>query len=329
MTGNILLHMRQHIKEAFNTGKIDAFIGYRAVEGMPFAMRPFVAKSAKDVDMLDFNSFSRQNLVRLTGGKTNYLSEISGKGKVGIMVKGCDSRSMLANIAESKLDRDRLWVFGIVCSGVVNTERLRDSCPTDIKTIEENGNRLIVTLIDGQTVYFDKKEYLDSKCIHCKYPSPIEADYLLIQDTLKKEPYSSGLDWVQKYLEKPFEERRDYMLSQLSRCTMCFACRDACPGCYCNENCVMDYPKLQEPYLHKEVNLKNILMYHFVHYFHLVDRCTGCGECTRACPENIPLNLITDQLQYLTESTWNFEAGTNDTSKAPLSLYRIEEVLGR
>lgn len=329
MNEKLLQHMRKVIKEAFVTGKITQFIGYRTVNGMPFATRPFIAKSAADTDKLDFNSFSRANLARLTGGKTNYIPKLKDGEKVGIMVKGCDDRSILANISESKLDREKLWIFGIVCSGTVNTERLREACPNDIKAVEENGNRLIITLVDGQTVYFDKSDFLETKCVHCKYPTPIDADHTLVQDTIGRKPYKNGLDWVQKYIEKPFEERRDFILSHLSRCTMCNACRDACPGCYCNENCVMDMPKLQEPYLHRETNLKNILMYHFIHYFHLVDRCTGCGECTRACPENIPLNIITDQLQYLTETTWNFESGTNDISKAPLSLYRIEEVLGR
>jgi ferredoxin len=324
----ILTHMRKTIKEALVSGKISAFIGYRAVEGMPLTTRPLVARSGEDVDKLDFNSFSRANLARYTGGKTNYIPA-SGNGKIGIMVKGCDSRSILANVAEQKLDREKIWVYGIICSGMVNSERLRQACPCDIKAVEENGNRLIVTLIDGQTVYFDKTDFLETKCSHCKYPKPLEADQLLIQDTLEKPPYKNGLDWVGKYMEKPFEERRDFILEHLSRCTMCYACRDACPGCFCNENCIMDYPKLSEPYLHKETNLKNILMYHFIHYFHLSDRCTGCGECARACPESIPLNLITDQIQFMTETTWNFESGTNDVTKAPLSLYKIEEVMGR
>jgi formate dehydrogenase (coenzyme F420) beta subunit len=329
MNGTLLLHMRKVIKEAFAKRTISCFLGFTPVDGMPMTMRPFLAKEPKDVDLLDFSSFSRVNLARYTGGKTNYIPKLAEGQKMGIMLKGCDSRSILANIAESKLDREKLWIFGIVCSGTVNIDRLREACPCDIKAVEENGNRLILTLIDGQTVYFDKKDFLDTKCIHCKYPTPIEADHFLVSDSSGKQPYKNGLDWVQKYMEKPFSERRDFIINHLSRCTMCYACRDACPGCYCNENCVMDYPKLTEPYLHKEVNLKNILMYHFIHYFHLSDRCTGCGECTRACPENIPLNLITDQLQYLTETTWNFESGTNDISKAPLSLYRIEEVLGR
>ena len=209
MNGTLLLHMRKVIKEAFAKGTIDCFLGYRQVDGMPMTMRPFLAKEPKDVDLLDFSSFSRPNLVRYTVGKTNYMPKLEGNKKMGIMVKGCDSRSLLADIAESKLDREKLWVFGIVCSGTVNIDRLREACPCDIKAVEENGNRLILTLIDGQTVYFDKKDFLDTKCLHCKYPTPIEADHFLVQDSSGKQPYKNGLDWVQKYMEKNRSRREE------------------------------------------------------------------------------------------------------------------------
>lgn len=328
MNDKTLTYFRKQVKEAFKTGKITGFLGWSKIPTMPGKSRATIATSPDEVDLLTFDSFSRENLVRLICGKTNYLPELPKNKRFGIMVKGCDARSLLANIAESKINRDDLWVVGVKCPGTIDLERLRASLHDDIKLISDDGSKLHIELLDGKKLDIERSDFLDIRCIRCPYPEPLEADLILPDDNHRK-PSIDWDTWVEKYLEKPFEERKVYILEQLSRCTMCFACRDACPGCYCNVNCVMDYPKLAEPYLHKNNSLPSILLYHFIHYFHLSDRCTSCGECARACPENIPLNLITDQLANLQKTAFQFEAGTSSQSRPPLQLYKVEEVLGR
>ena len=33
-------------------------------------------------------------------------------------------------------------------------------------------------------------------------------------------------------------------------------------------------------------------MFHIIRAFHVAGRCTDCGECSRVCPQNIPLHLL-------------------------------------
>ena len=33
-------------------------------------------------------------------------------------------------------------------------------------------------------------------------------------------------------------------------------------------------------------------LYHIIRSFHVCGRCTDCGECSRVCPEKIPLHLL-------------------------------------
>ena len=328
MTEKTLAYFRNIVKEAIKSGKIAGFLGWREVTDMPGKTRAFVATTPEEADLLVFNSFSRENLSRLLGGKTFYVPELKKGQKFGVMVKGCDSRNLLANVAENKIDRDNLWVVGVKCPGTIDIDRVRSGLDSDIKSITDDGTILHIEMLDGKKTDLARSDYYDSRCLHCPYTEALEVDELL-PDDMPKKPVKDWEKWMEAYLQKPFEDRRAYIISQLSRCTMCFACRDACPGCYCNANCIMDYPKLPEPYLQKGTSLASILTYHFIHYFHLSDRCTNCGECARACPEGIPLNLITEQIGYMTKTTWDFEPGISDKAKTPLALYKVEEVLGR
>lgn len=325
MNEKTLKYFRSKVKEALTSKKITEFLGWRNVEGVPGKTRIFSAKTPEEAEMLVFNAFCRENPIRLLAGKTNCMPE---KGKLGVMLKGCDSRSMLANTSENKLDMSNLWVVGVKCPGTIDIDRLRASLNIDIKSIEEADGKLIITKLDGKKEEALKSDFLDPRCLKCKYPETQSSNEILPDDS-KKAPIKNPEQFIENYLEKSIKERSEYILSQLSRCTMCFACRDACPGCYCNDNCIMDYPKLPEPYLNKIPSIKGILTYHFIHYFHLSDRCTNCGECARACPEGIPLNLITEQLAYMQKTAFGFEAGTSDQAKSPLDLYKVEEVLGR
>ena len=42
---------------------------------------------------------------------------------------------------------------------------------------------------------------------------------------------------------------------------------------------------------------------------HLSGRCTGCGACDRACPENINLHFLFKVIRYSAKSRWNLSAG--------------------
>jgi Na+-translocating ferredoxin:NAD+ oxidoreductase RnfC subunit len=56
---------------------------------------------------------------------------------------------------------------------------------------------------------------------------------------------------------------------------------------------------------------------------HLAGRCVNCGECARACPMGIPLNLLTQRLFEVIEKTF----GTSESADAfyPLSTFNVND----
>lgn len=89
------------------------------------------------------------------------------------------------------------------------------------------------------------------------------------------------------------EERWSYWLEELSNCIKCYACRASCPMCYC-ARCTVDcnQPQWISVPAHEMGNIE----WHIMRAMHLAGRCVNCGECTRACPVNIPLKLLNQRI---------------------------------
>ena len=95
---------------------------------------------------------------------------------------------------------------------------------------------------------------------------------------------------VENLRNMPREERWEFWKHEMSRCIKCYACRAACPLCYCSK-CIVDTncPQWIQPW---STTLSNI-EWQINRVMHLTGRCTNCGACAEACPERIPIHLIT------------------------------------
>lgn len=119
----------------------------------------------------------------------------------------------------------------------------------------------------------------------------------------------------------------------LSGCVNCYNCRVACPVCYCREcvfvTDVFDHDPSQ--YLQWAERKGNIPMptdtvfYHITRMAHISLACVGCGQCTNACPNDIPLVELFRTVSYRTQKAFDYEAGRNLDENPPLSEFFEEE----
>ena len=59
---------------------------------------------------------------------------------------------------------------------------------------------------------------------------------------------------------------------------------------------------------------------------HLAGRCTGCGECQRACPVGIPILALRQQIaRAVAELFDGYKSGTDPEATPPLLGYEVEE----
>jgi formate dehydrogenase subunit beta len=123
------------------------------------------------------------------------------------------------------------------------------------------------------------------------------------------------------------------LTSYLANCVNCYNCRVACPVCYCKEcvfvTDVFDHEPAQ--YL-RWAKRKGILkmptdtvFYHLTRLAHMSTACIGCGQCSNACPNNIPVMEIFRTIAHLTQRTFNYEAGRSLEDAPPLSVFREKE----
>ena len=114
------------------------------------------------------------------------------------------------------------------------------------------------------------------------------------------------------------EEKFAYWQNELSKCFKCYACRQACPMCYCTR-CSVEVNQPQ--WIPVQSNTHGNMEWHILRAMHLAGRCISCGECGRACPVGIPCHLLTMQMVDQVRNYFGVYAGTTDKMSSVLSTY--------
>ena len=117
-------------------------------------------------------------------------------------------------------------------------------------------------------------------------------------------------------------ERWIFWNKEFEKCIKCYACRAACPMCYCHR-CTTDVnqPQWIPVASHDLGNLD----WHLMRAMHLAGRCVNCGECANACPMDIPLNLLTYQLIEPIRTVFGATAGMKADAVYALSTFKPDD----
>lgn len=307
--------MIKRAKELLADGTVNRVIGWKKGE-FAYDVTPAIFETPEEIDK-DFicDEFSAANV-------SKYLVKESRKeGKILAFLKPCDTYSFNQLTKEHRVVRENVYIIGIPSTGKVDAEKIRTLGISGITGAKRDGDDLIInTLYGDEKVAFADVEL--EKCKTCKSKKHVVFDELIGEDGEVID--SNRFDMVEKLENMTAEERYNFWREQLSKCIRCNACRNVCPACTC-EKCVFDNPA-------SGVENKAIAdsfeenMFHIIRAFHVAGRCTDCGECSRVCPQNIPIHLLNRKfIKDINSLYGEYQAGADTTSRAPLNDYTQDD----
>ena len=257
---------------------------------------------------------------------SKYLLKYTRKcdGKILAFLKPCDTYSFNQLLTEHRFDREKVYAVGIPCGGMADIEKVKAFAGDGVTAVESIGNQLAVTTLYADAPVMVETEYvLAERCMNCKSRKHVAYDLLLGEEGEVLD--SHRFDEVESLEKMTPDERFAFWQQQLSRCIRCNACRDVCPACTC-EKCVFDNPRSgvenKSP-----ANSFEEKMFHIIRAFHVAGRCTDCGECSRVCPQNIPLHLLNRKfIKDINTFYGDYQAGAEVGSRAPLTNYTVDDL---
>ena len=302
------------IKEISNRllkdSEVDMVIGFRKGT-MPMMNEPCFAKKPQDVDNFVWDSNCGINLA-------NYL--INREEKIGIIAKGCDSRNIVTHIIENKIKRDQLVVIGVPCMAMIDRHKIETMFETEIQDVIEADGKIIVKG-EGLEETLNKKDVLQENCSICIHRNPVIYDEV-VGDLVEEQKDVDRYEDVRKIEAMLSEEKWRFFDDLLSECNRCYACRNACPLCYC-PTCFVD--ESQPQWVGKSQDPADTRTFHFLRAYHCAGRCTDCGACERACPMGIKVRTFTKKLEKDCLELFDWEAGMTLEERPPLDTYRPDD----
>ncbi|MBP3449435.1 MAG: 4Fe-4S dicluster domain-containing protein [Spirochaetaceae bacterium] len=217
------------------------------------------------------------------------IKETKKEGKILAFLKANDTYSFNQLVKEHRVNRENVYIVAVPSNSEAQKGKIH--------------------------VVYDEIMDSDGKITSKKEESQED------KEAFNKERF----EMVAKLEAMTADERFAFWQNELSKCIRCNACRNVCPACTC-EQCVFDNPKsgIAQKAAADSFEEK---MFHIIRAFHVAGRCTDCGECSRVCPQHIPLYLLNRKyIKDVDEIYGEYQAGEDTETRAPLNTYKTDDV---
>ena len=282
--------LREEAARLLREGEVDVFIGYTP-GSLPAQSTITFARCAEAAQELIFDPTCHMNLAV-------YLPRLK-KQRVGVVLKACDSRALVELIRERQVDPAQVVAIGVECPGVIDRDKWEDH-----KALTED----------------NWEEARAEACEQCRLP---DGDMFHRWLGERRVVTSGGeAESASSPLDEGSDERYRWFSAEMEKCIRCYACRQACPACYCPE-CFTD--RSQPEWVSPVHEAPEAMLFHLVRTLHLAGRCTDCGSCARACPQNINLLALHRRMEAEAERRFGYLSGQDPQDPSLLGSFSKDD----
>lgn len=309
-------------KELLANGTVVRVLGWKRGD-FPYNPEPHLFNSAVELEKdFVYDGFCGANL-------SKYMIAASKlEGKTLVFLKPCDTYSFNQLIKEHQVNRENSYIIGVGCKGKLDIRKFQELGLGDIESVtgislSDECDRIHVKTIYQEERDLAYKDVMLERCHVCKGKEHQIFDEKLLdsKDTLDADRFEE----VRRIEAMNPKERFSFFRSELSKCIRCNACRNVCPACNCR-HCVFDNTKYDTA---QKANADTFEenMFHVIRAFHVAGRCTDCGECSRVCPQSIPLHLFNRKfIMDMDDLYGDFQAGSDTETPGPLTAFTLNDV---
>jgi formate dehydrogenase subunit beta len=358
--GNITKTLSGFCADLLSTEKLDALLVPLELPDKTNVVPTLVTDSEK----LESSRFLAPVMPVNTARVISDMTKVTPSSKkIGAVLRNCEIRALMELVKLRQASLENITLIGIDCPGTYSVNDyagriakgespeetilsrfikgeedpdVRQSCSICAYPLAQNAD-LIVELVGHDiqksitiTVTSDSGEALLKGT---ELPEDVDTQRRTkaAEDTLAKQAGKR---------EKFFKENAarfkgiDQLMSVLSPCIRCYNCRTVCPACYCKE-CFFDSPTFEmesDRYLgwaqtKGAVRMpSNTLFYHLTRMAHMATSCIGCGLCSEACPNDIPVAEIFQLAAAEVQKDLDYIPGRSLDEELPLSSFREDEL---
>jgi formate dehydrogenase subunit beta len=325
---NIDKKLREEAKRLLEEKKVDVIVGYE--EGtLPLTATPCFITQPEEAEKLVWNAYCTQNLAKFVhdlisqhkNSQKRVKPEDRKKKVVGVVARGCTTRSLILHLQERQYGRDEVVIIGVPCTGYVDRKTLAAALNGE----EVLGGSLNDDQLTVQSATGEKKlplgDILAENCITCRFNNPIISD-ILIGEPAPAMKADQEYDEVVAFEKLTPEERWAYFTKEMGKCIRCYACRQACPSCYC-PTCFMDQSQPQWVGIGEDAT--DTQVFQVMRLYHMAGRCVDCGSCISVCPMGVDLRKFLKKLDKDGFDLFGGRCGSSMEDRPILSVFKEHE----
>ena len=355
--GNLEGHIRELLREFLQKGIVDAVLVPQEVASGDNVVQTLVVDPGRMEKVRVLAPVMPVNSARIVSAMT----KVSPSPKrVGVVMRPCEMRAFVELIKLKQAAQENLVLIGIDCHGTYSVEEyarlsknggsaqenywkaaregkedqsLRTICqiceyPTPL------GADLTIGFIGLTEIRLESGSSQGEQIFE---KMGWEAD----EDGKQRETAVSELVTKRtKKRDELFQELKgkvqglENLLSVLATCINCHNCKTACPLCYCKE-CFFDSSTFEweaEQYLgwaERQGLMRmptDTLLFHLTRMVHMAHSCVGCGACSEACPNNIPVADLFRLVGRDVQAIFDYVPGRKLEEPIPITTFREDEL---